>query len=65
MDDQAIGRVGAALSAVIGSANLISMAFAGVLGAAIGVGEVFVVAGLTAFWVFGGKASQKVVGGSL
>lgn len=71
VDDQARGRVGAALSAVIGSANLVSMAFAGVLAAAIGVREVFVVsgligvmAGLIAFWVFGAKATP-VTGGNL
>lgn len=59
--DEARGRVGAALGAVIGSANLVSMAFAGVLAALIGVREVFliaggiaVLAGLMALWVFGG-----------
>lgn len=71
VDDQARGRVGAALSAVIGSANLLSMAFAGVLAGAIGVREVFVVAGLVgvmagamALWVFGAKAAP-VRGGNL
>lgn len=71
VDDHSRGRVGAALGAVIGSANLVSMALAGVLAAWIGVREVFVVAGIlavvagaAAFWVFGDRATQTVVGGS-
>ncbi len=71
VDDQARGRVGATLSAVIGSANLVSMAFAGVLAGLIGVREVFVVsgviaaiAGVAAFWVFGGRTAQTAVGGN-
>lgn len=71
VDDHLRGRVGAALGAVIGSANLVSMAFAGVLAGLIGVREVFVVAGviavlagIVAFWVFGGRTAQTAVGGN-
>lgn len=71
VDDHSRGRVGAALGAVIGSANLTSMALAGVLAGWIGVREVFVVAGIlavvagaAAFWVFRDRATQTVVGGS-
>lgn len=71
VDDHSRGRVGAALGAVIGSANLVSMALAGVLAGWIGVREVFVVAGIlavvagaAAFWVFGDRAAQTAAGGS-
>jgi DHA3 family macrolide efflux protein-like MFS transporter len=71
VDDHSRGRVGAALGAVIGSANLVSMAFAGVLAGLIGVREVFVVAGviaviagIAAFWVFSGRTAHAVVGGN-
>lgn len=71
VDDHSRGRVGAALGAVIGSANLVSMALAGVLAGWIGVREVFVVAGIlavvagaAAFWVFGDRSAQAAAGGS-
>ncbi|MCX7783668.1 MAG: MFS transporter [Meiothermus sp.] len=71
VDDRSRGRVGAALGAVIGSANLVSMALAGVLAGWMGVREVFVVAGIlalvagtAAFWVFGDRAAQTVAGGN-
>lgn len=41
-----LGRVGSALNTTIGAANLISMAFAGLLGALLGVRNVFVLAGV-------------------
>lgn len=41
-----LGRVGAALNTTIGAANLISMACAGLLGALLGVRNVFVFAGV-------------------
>jgi MFS family permease len=43
--DEALGRVGASLNALVATASLISMALAGVLGDLIGVRNVFVVAG--------------------
>ncbi len=53
------GRVGAALNTVITTASLVSMALAGVLGSALGIRNVFllagvltVIAGLAAAWVF-------------
>ena len=41
-----LGRVGSAMNTTIGAANLISMAFAGLLGALLGVRNVFILAGL-------------------
>ena len=41
-----LGRVGAALNTTIGAANLLSMACAGLLGALLGVRNVFVFAGI-------------------
>ncbi|MCE7984095.1 MAG: MFS transporter [Caldilinea sp. CFX5] len=41
-----LGRVGSALNTTIGAANLISMAFAGLLGALLGVRNVFILAGV-------------------
>lgn len=71
VDDSARGRVGAALGAVIGTASLVSMAFAGLLASTIGVRNVFVVAGaigilagLAALLVFSSKSQPEVaVGG--
>jgi MFS family permease len=62
VDDQARGRVGAALGAVIGTANLISMAFAGVLAGLMGVREVFGVAGVIA--LLAGGFSALIFAGS-
>lgn len=62
VEDASRGRVGAALGAVIGSANLISMAFAGVLAGLIGVREVFVVAGVIA--LLAGAFSALIFAGS-
>lgn len=60
------GRVGAATNTVVTSANLISMAFAGVLGATIGIRNVFFIAGalaifagLLAAWMFRSGAAPK------
>lgn len=44
--DEMRGRVGGALNALISAATVLSMAFAGVVAAAIGVRNVFIVAGL-------------------
>lgn len=44
--NEVLGRVGAAMNTTIGAANLISMAFAGLLGALLGVRNVFVFAGV-------------------
>jgi MFS family permease len=41
-----LGRVGSAMNTTIGAANLISMAFAGLLGALLGVRNVFILAGV-------------------
>ena len=41
-----LGRVGSAMNTTIGAANLISMAFAGLLGALLGVRNVFIFAGV-------------------
>lgn len=41
-----LGRVGSAMNTTIGAANLISMAFAGLLGALVGVRNVFILAGV-------------------
>lgn len=56
------GRVGAALNAVIGSSNLLSMGLAGFLAGVIGVREVFLVAGGMA--VLAGLASYAVFAGA-
>lgn len=54
-----LGRVGSAMNTTIGAANLISMAFAGLLGALLGIRNVFilagfmsVLAGVLAVWLF-------------
>ena len=44
--NEILGRVGSAMNTTIGAANLISMAFAGLLGALLGVRNVFIFAGV-------------------
>lgn len=73
VEDATRGRVGAALNAVIGAANLVSMAFAGALAGLIGVREVFLaagvialIAGVAAYMVFGGsRMNHSPAGGNL
>lgn len=62
--DEVRGRIGASLSTLISTANLLSMAFAGVFGDAIGIREVFVLsgiitmlAGIASAWVFKGTTA--------
>ncbi len=46
VDNAILGRVQSAMNSTIGAANLLSMAFAGLLGALLGVRNVFILAGL-------------------
>lgn len=44
--NEVLGRIGAAMNTTISAANLLSMAFAGLLGALLGVRNVFILAGV-------------------
>jgi hypothetical protein len=62
VEDRMRGRVGGALNAVVSGASILSMAFAGIAAALIGVRSVFVVAGLVA--VLGGAGAGFLFRGS-
>jgi MFS transporter, DHA3 family, macrolide efflux protein len=66
--DELRGRIGAALNMMVATANVLSMAFAGVLGELIGIRNVFavsgvlvVLAGLASAWVYAGASQRKAI----
>lgn len=61
IQDEMRGRVGAALGTLIQSANLLSMAMAGVIGDVVGIRGAFLVGG--GLVIFAGIASSRVFGG--
>jgi sugar phosphate permease len=61
VSDEHLGRIGSALNAVIQTASLVSMFFAGTLAALVGVRNVFLISGIIV--VLSGIVAARIFGG--